>query len=104
VKYKFKDWGQTQRRKIKVSNKLKRQRAEEIANKLNDTKLWHSHGRGIPMETVRSKLKLKVENFSEDADLNKCVRAYDSLLSDYMGRRGHSDAIHACGRYLGFEV
>lgn len=102
VKYKFKNWKKTQRRKIAVTKRMKQQRAEEIADKLNDTKLWHSHGRGIPMATVRRKLNLKVEDFSRDRELNKLVGMYHTLLVDYMGRRGHSDALHQCGTYLGF--
>ena len=49
VKYKFKNWKVTQRRKVPVTRKMKEQRAEEIAGKLNDTRLWHSHGRGIQL-------------------------------------------------------
>jgi len=52
VKYKFKNWKITRTTGTKVTRGMKEQRAEAIAATLNDTKIWHSHGRGIPMETL----------------------------------------------------
>jgi hypothetical protein len=103
VKYKFKNWKRTETRKLAVTKAMKLQRAEEIAAKLNDTKLWHSHGRGIPMNVARQTLNLKIQNFAKQSDLNVAVRTYHNLFTDYMGRRGHTDALHQNGTYLGFN-
>lgn len=91
VQYKFKNWTTTQSRQIAVTPAMKTQRAADIAAKLNDTKLWRSHARGISMGVVRQTLNLIVEDFGADpglSDLNRKVRAYYRLLQDYMARRG----------------
>lgn len=93
VKYKFKDWNTTETGGVPVTDAMKIKRAKEIANKLNDTKVWRSHGRGLSMPVVRSVLNLKVEDYgTEDrhSQLNKRVSAYYRLLKDFMGRRGWS--------------
>lgn len=97
VQYKFKNWTVTNSRKIAVSDKMKADRAKEIAKKLNDTKKWRSHGRGLSIEVVKKDLNLVVEDFGTDPaleDLNKKIRSYYRLLQDYMQKRGQSFAIH----------
>ena len=97
AQYKFKNWIQTTTRKTKVTDKMKADRAKEIATKLNDTKKWRSHGRGLSMEVIKRDLNLVIEDFGAEKtleELNKRVRAYYRLLQDYMQRRGHSVAIH----------
>ncbi len=44
VKYKFKDWTVTETKKKRVSDAMKIRRANEVARKLNDVRLWNSHG------------------------------------------------------------
>ena len=94
VKYKFKNWKKTETHKKKVTPKMRADRAEEIAKMLNETKEWHSHSRGIPMEVLRRKLKLLIEDFGENQVLNRAIREYYKLLNDYMMRIGASGAIH----------
>lgn len=97
VQYKFKNWKKTETRGITVTNRMKVARARQIANKLNDTKLWRSHGRGISIQVVRKTLDLVVEDYGEEpplAQLNEKVRNYHRLLQDYMGRRRHTFAVH----------
>lgn len=97
VNYKFKDWKETQGRKLPVTEKMKEDRAEEIATKLNDTKLWRSHGRGLSIDVVRNKLNLVVEDMGNDPKLRELysrVRPFYRLLQDYMARRGQTIAIH----------
>ena len=94
VKFKFKDWAVTETRKKKVTVEMKRRRAKEIANKLNDVKLWNSHGIGINMERLRRDLKLKIEDFGANKPLNECIRRYHDLLTDYMARMGHRSLVH----------
>lgn len=87
VKYKFKNWTHTERRNAPVTPAMKLERAEKIANTLNNTKIWHSHGRGIPMSTLRSaKMKLKIEDFGKDRTLNRLVKDFYDLLSDYAAK------------------
>jgi hypothetical protein len=90
VQYKFKDWNFIKTRGIKVTQELKIERAKEIAKKLNNTKLWRSHGRGLSLDVLRNKLNLWIDDFGTDpelAQLNKQVCGYYRLLKDYMGRR-----------------
>ena len=66
--YKFKDWDETETSKKTVNYEMKEKRAEEIAEKLNDIKMWYSHARGIGMNVLRSELKLKIDDFDDDLD------------------------------------
>jgi hypothetical protein len=91
VQYKFKNWSVTRTRGVKVTPAMKTKRAAEIATKLNDTKLWRSHGRGISIQVVANTLNLIVEDFGTEAaltGLNEKSRAFYRLLQDYMQRRG----------------
>jgi hypothetical protein len=99
VKYKFKNWDLTETRKKKVTEAMKEKRAKEIADKLNDTKLWNSHARPIPMEVLRRDLNLKIEDFGAIPERRDAVRCYHRLLRDYMARMAHKWAIHATGDY-----
>ncbi|MGH7135025.1 MAG: SDH family Clp fold serine proteinase, partial [Pirellulales bacterium] len=88
--YKFKNWHITQSRQLPVDDAMRQQRAEEIANLLSDNERWHSHGRGISMETLRAN-NLKIEDFSADAELGRLVRSYHSLLKDFALGQKRSD-------------
>ncbi len=99
VKYKFKNWKITKTHRRKVTRQMKVQRAEEIANKLNDTKRWNSHGRGISMAVLRRVLNLEIEDFGQDKELNSCVGIYYKLLRDYMVKRGHRWVVHTREHY-----
>jgi len=97
VQYKFKNWNRTDTRGVPVTEKMKIKRAKEIADKLNSTKLWRSHGRGLSIDVVRRVLNLLVEDYGTEpslAELNKNVTAYYRLLKDYMGRRGWDILVH----------
>lgn len=102
VKYKFKDWKVTEKKKTKVTPSIRKARANEVATKLNDTKLWHSHGRGIPMERLRRDLKLLIHDFGADSKLARPIHDYFQLLQDYQTRRAHFHyVIHGRGRHVG---
>lgn len=102
VKFKFKNWKQTETRKKKVTPTMRKKRAREIAEKLNETGHWHSHSRGIPMEVLRRDLKLLIDDFGEDDDLGPAIHAYYYLLKDYIMRRGHNlFTLHRRGQYAG---
>jgi hypothetical protein len=103
VKYKFKNWSTTKTSGKTVTHQMKIERAKEIAVKLNDTKKWRSHGRGLSIEVIINDLNLLVEDFGKDPsliELGKCVRGYYRLLQDYMQRRGHPCAVHTRERLV----
>lgn len=100
VKYKFKDWETTETQGSRVTEEMKRARAKEIADKLNDTTLWHSHSRGIPMQALREVINLKIGDFGQDNARSKSVRAYHKLLSDYMMRRGYDGVLHTRRQFV----
>lgn len=99
VKYKFKDWNETETSKTPVTLAMKETRASEIADALNNTTKWNSHARPISMEILRTDLKLKIEDFGVNPSLSKAIKCYHRLLRDYMARRGHRWAIHTTGHY-----
>jgi len=84
--YKFKNWIETDTRNIKVTKEMREERANEIADLLSDDSRWHSHGRGLNMQTLREELNLKIDNFSSIPKLNKTIHEYFALLQDYMVR------------------
>lgn len=103
VKYKFKTWTVTDSSKSPVTLAMREARAEDIARKLNDIKTWHSHGRGISMKMLIDEVNLRISDFGSDQKLNSAVRAYTTLLDDYMGKCGHSRACHVVGTYVGAD-
>ena len=98
--YKFKNWQKTAGRNLPVTEKMKTQRAEEIAKKLNDTDYWHSHGHGISMDVLRHDLNLQIEDFGAKLKLREAIRSYHRLLVDYMGRVGHIASVHTQENYV----
>ncbi len=98
--YKFGKWVETAERKIPVTEKMKRERAEQIAGILNETETWHSHSRAISMEVLKSKLKLQIDDFGNNPELSKAIRKYHALSSDYLIRRGRSFVIHTRNNYM----
>ena len=92
--YKFKNWKETETKKNPVTDKMKENRAEDIANILNDPERWHSHGRGISMDTLRNELKLKIEDYSKKPKLKNSIKKYFSLLTDYYLRENLFYFIH----------
>lgn len=94
AKYKFKDWNCTETNKTPVTQQMREDRAQEIATSLNDTGMWHTHGRGIPMVVLRKKLNLKIEDFGENESLKSAIRSYYRLLTDYMNVMSLNYVIH----------
>ncbi len=93
-KYKFKHWETTQTNQISVTPKMRKERAEAIATTLGDATKWHSHGRGIGMEDLRGEdIKLLIDDFGADEELNMMIRNYHGLAIDYTSRSGIKDFI-----------
>ncbi|MCY4226597.1 MAG: serine dehydrogenasease [Gammaproteobacteria bacterium] len=99
VKYKFKTWKITDKRAIKVTSSMKKNRAREIAMKLNDAKRWNSHGIGINMERLRRDLNLKIDDFGDIEELNDSISSYHKLLKDYMEKMGQNAIVHTRESY-----
>jgi hypothetical protein len=104
VKYKFKNWTETESTRTPVTPEMKKIRAREIADKLNDVKRWNSHGIGINMERLRRDLNLKIDDFGTSPLLNDAVRSYAKLLSDYMVKTGLIAAIHTKNNFEPLSV
>ena len=102
-KYKFKDWKKTRTREKTVTDEMKEKRAEEIAQELNNTKRWHSHGYGISMEVLEKDLNLRIDDFGSTPHISQQIRGYHELTSDYMVRRSSKGVIHFKGQYKIFR-
>ena len=92
--YKFKTWKKTESRGIPVTSDMKREQARVIAEILNDTERWHSHGRGIDMMTLQEEIGLKIEDYAEDPSLRREIHEYFELLGDYMDREKLESFVH----------
>jgi hypothetical protein len=104
VKFKFKNWTKTKTQGKKVTPQMRKDRAKEIAEALNDTDRWHSHSRGIPMDVLKRDLKVEIEDFGTNTQLKLALHDYYRLLKDYgMGKQGHFFfVLHTKGRYVGY--
>ena len=70
--YKFKNWEQTESRKIPVTFGMKTTRAEQIAQDLMDRKRWRSHGRSIKIDDLED-IGLKITRIDDDSALKDIV-------------------------------
>lgn len=100
VQYKFKNWTVTRTQGKSVTTAMRERRAADIAKKLNDTKRWRSHARGLSMDVINNDLNLLIENFGDDEELNKRVRSYYRLLKDHMSGRQHNIVIQTRVEFL----
>ena len=95
VNYKFKYWKTHQstpgKKGFAVTMEEKEERAEDIAKKLGDISLWHSHARHICIRTLRNELKLKIEDYTENSGLSKNIAIYYGLAIDYIKALDHQD-------------
>ncbi len=100
VRYKFRNWKRTRTKKKLVTTAMKKQRACEIAKKLQDTDIWHSHAHGISMAMLNSRsVNLIIEDFEKDTVLHQQIRNYWALLSDHMEKIDARGVVHTKGRY-----
>jgi hypothetical protein len=88
VQYKFKDWltHRTNNPGSPVTPAEKEARATEIATLLSNNTHWNSHGRFIGISTLTKECRLDIDDFGKDPNLQKAVRTYNDVLSDYLGR------------------
>ncbi len=99
VEYKFKDWTlhQTdpQKKDQPVTLDEKKARAEEVAKILGNNKYWHSHGRMIGIEALKTVVKLKIEDYSQNMELRTMIRQYNDLIVEYIGRTKFQFFLHS---------
>lgn len=102
VEYKFREWTETETRKLPVTRSDKEERAEDIARQLSDTGRWHSHGHGISATVLYEELNLKIDDFGNDQKLKLAIHDYHTLLTDYLSKTGMS-AVHVPGKFLTYH-
>lgn len=99
AKYKFKNWIVTQTRRLPVTEEMRKQRAKEIAEELNNTDKWHMHSRGISLTELQNELKLLIDDFGKSPKLSSQIKRYHGLLDDYRAKMQHEGVIHMVGIY-----
>lgn len=88
-KYKFKNWDFTETRNLPVTDDMKNQRAQEIAEELMNHGKWRTHGRSIKRDDLEDiGLKItKVDDKSKLADtiyrIQTIIRLYFSTTNAY---------------------
>lgn len=95
VRFKFKNWDKHSSTNTPVTKEEKQERAEDIANKLSNNSLWHSHGRSLGIETLTNTLKLKIEDYSKKNELKTLIRDYNDLTCEYIRRLGVRVFLHS---------
>ena len=95
VKYKFKDWKTRSSTDQAVTLAEKEERAEDIANKLSNNSIWHSHGRSIGIATLTEFLRLRIEDYSGNDELRELVRNYNDLICEHIIRLGGKAFVHS---------
>lgn len=92
--YKFKDWANHTSTGKAVTEEDKKARAREIAAAMSDNARWHSHGRAISRNTLRTELRLRIDGVEDVKGLNPALDEYVGLLKDYMLRSQFQTFVH----------
>lgn len=99
IEYKWKDWVTHETTPAKLGQPVtleeKKARAEEIARHLGNNKYWHSHGRMIGINTLRTLLRLRIEDYSNDGKLYPLIRSYNDLITEYIAKNGYKAFMHS---------
>ena len=99
VDYKFKKWTVHSETSIRngqaVTIEEKTHRAEQIATMLSDNKKWHSHGRMIGISTLRTELRLQIEDYSGSTMLRALITSYNDSITDYIKRHEYRFFLHS---------
>lgn len=78
-RYKFATWNHTETRKIPVTDQMKRERADRIADELTKHSKWRSHGRSLQIEELEA-IGLKIERADDDAVLAELIYRIQTVL------------------------
>jgi hypothetical protein len=71
-KYKFKHWKETETRKLPVTESLKTEKAEEIAEKMIDHAAWRSHGKSLKISDLEE-IGLRIKRIDDIEPLCEIV-------------------------------
>lgn len=96
--YKFKNW--IGKNGIKKTLIEKNKRALEIADILNDQKIWHNHSRRIHREVLTSRVKLLIDNVEDNEQLEKALIEYWILFRDFLTLNRSDDFLHSTEFFL----
>lgn len=77
--YKFKDWNETETRKKKITQTMKKQRARQIVNAFVDHNKWRSHGRSIKISDLEE-IGLKITRVDDDVKLADIVYRIQTVI------------------------
>ena len=77
-KYKFKNWSITQTTHKTVTAEIRKQRAEEVADKLCDHMNWRTHGRSLKIDDLKN--LLVIENIDENQHLADIVYRIKTII------------------------
>lgn len=92
AKYKFKDWVE-HKNGNPVTEEEKRNRAEEIADKLSNNNVWKSHSRPISLEELKD-MHLKIVDYGSDIELSDIISAYHNMMANYIRLNNYALFIH----------
>ncbi|SJK83888.1 SDH family Clp fold serine proteinase [Halomonas elongata] len=97
VQYKFKDWThhRTHNQGKPVTHDEKIERASQIAQDLSNNNIWHSHGRMISIDTLRDKLHLEIEDYTDHTNLREHLKSYAGLLVEYINNTNQAFIVHS---------
>ena len=79
VKYKFKRWTHRARTGETITEDYKIARAEEIASRLCNHRLWLTHGRSLKIEDLED-MQLQIIDYTKIPELGEAIRRYYTLL------------------------
>lgn len=82
-KYKFKNWTKTQTSQKKVTPKMRKKRAEEVANILCDHTNWRTHGRSLKIDDLKEVLLIKnIDECPQIADIVYRIKTIIRVIFD----------------------
>jgi len=80
VKYKFANWNETKKRKIKVTDEMKMDTAQNIAKELINHTRWRSHGRSLKIDDLME-IGLDIVKIDDDPILSDIVYRIQTVCS-----------------------
>lgn len=99
VEYKFKNWVAHRTDPAKLGQDVtleeKNERAAQIAGQLGNNSLWHSHGRMIGIETLKTLLRLEIDDYTDDGVKRELINTYHDIIVDYSQRQNWPFVLHA---------
>ena len=94
VKYKFKNWTVHSSNGATVTENEKITRAQQIAQKLGDNTVWHSHGRCIDIRKL-NEMGLKIDDYSDNKEMKEAIRTYNNLVLSYIWKMNLPTFFHS---------